>query len=80
LLSGPTNPLNRKRLLKWLSDLESGIPDVMGLEERIRNSIFVVCPYLHRLGNLNDDNTPRNATSYKTPREKTTSTTNQLAR
>lgn len=34
------NPLNRKRLLKWLSDLESGIPNVMGLEERIHNSIL----------------------------------------
>ncbi|CAH0044813.1 unnamed protein product [Clonostachys solani] len=32
------NPLNMKRLLKWLSDLESGIPDVMGLEERINNN------------------------------------------
>ncbi|CAH0034670.1 unnamed protein product [Clonostachys rhizophaga] len=34
------NPLNRKRLLKWLSDLESGIPSVTGLEERIHNSIL----------------------------------------
>ncbi|VUC33690.1 unnamed protein product [Clonostachys rosea] len=34
------NPLNMKRLLKWLGDLESGIPNVMGLEERIKNNVL----------------------------------------